>query len=76
MNVVGFKRGYGYMDEVLALAKPFGKVVRHLVLDVRPEVTALRCCPDHLNHSSFAVAIQTFLMRDHLMQCVEMFIMH
>lgn len=43
MNVVGFKRGYGYLDEVLALAKPFGKVVRHLVLDVRPEVTALRC---------------------------------
>lgn len=37
MNVVGFKRGYGYLDEVLALAKPFGKVVRHLVLDVRPE---------------------------------------
>ncbi|XDV37018.1 hypothetical protein PO909_006712, partial [Leuciscus waleckii] len=37
VNVVGFKRGYGYIDEVLALAKPFGKVVRHLVLDVRPE---------------------------------------
>ncbi|XP_052430459.1 matrin-3 isoform X1 [Carassius gibelio] len=37
VNVVGFKRGYGYLDEVLALAKPFGKVVRHLVLDVRPE---------------------------------------
>ncbi|XP_052005559.1 matrin-3-like isoform X1 [Xyrauchen texanus] len=37
VNVVGFKRGYGYLDEVLALAKPFGRVVRHLVLDVRPE---------------------------------------
>lgn len=37
VNVVGFKRGYGYLDEILSLAKPFGKVVRHLVLDVRPE---------------------------------------
>ncbi|XP_067314140.1 matrin-3-like [Pseudorasbora parva] len=37
VNVVGFKRGYGYLDKILALAKPFGKVVRHLVLDVRPE---------------------------------------
>ncbi|XP_056106320.1 matrin-3-like [Rhinichthys klamathensis goyatoka] len=37
INVVGFKRGHGYKDEILALAKPFGKVVRHLVLDVRPE---------------------------------------
>ncbi|KAK1804443.1 hypothetical protein P4O66_020461 [Electrophorus voltai] len=37
VNVVGFKRSYGYLDEILALAKPFGKVVQHLVLDVRPE---------------------------------------
>ncbi|ROL55501.1 Matrin-3 [Anabarilius grahami] len=37
VNVVGFKRGHGYVEEILALAKPFGKVVRHLVLDVRPE---------------------------------------
>ncbi|XP_039510378.1 matrin-3-like [Pimephales promelas] len=37
VNVVGFKRGYGYLDEILNLAKPFGKVVRNLVLDVRPE---------------------------------------
>ncbi|XP_036424400.1 matrin 3-like 1.2 isoform X2 [Colossoma macropomum] len=37
VNVVGFKRGYGYLDEILSLAKPFGKVVRHLVLNVRPE---------------------------------------
>ncbi|GAA6099198.1 matrin 3-like 1.2 [Tachysurus ichikawai] len=37
VNVVGFKRGYGYLDEILALAKPFGKVVRHLVLHSRPE---------------------------------------
>lgn len=42
VNVVGFKRGFGYLDEILALAKPFGTVVRHLVLDVRPEVTALK----------------------------------
>ncbi|XP_060741572.1 matrin 3-like 1.2 [Tachysurus vachellii] len=37
VNVVGFKRGYGYLDEILSLAKPFGKVVRHLVLHSRPE---------------------------------------
>ncbi|MCJ8734230.1 hypothetical protein PDJAM_G00232950 [Pangasius djambal] len=37
VNVVGFKRSYGYLDEILALAKPFGKVVRHLVLHSRPE---------------------------------------
>ncbi|KAM9470731.1 matrin 3-like 1.2 isoform 2-T2 [Clarias gariepinus] len=37
VNVVGFKRNYGYLDEILALAKPFGKVVRHLVLHSRPE---------------------------------------
>ncbi|KAA0709209.1 Matrin-3 [Triplophysa tibetana] len=37
VNVVGFKRGFGYLEEILALAKPFGTVVRHLVLDVRPE---------------------------------------
>lgn len=38
VNVVGFKRSYGYLDEILTLAKPFGKVVRHLVLHSRPEV--------------------------------------
>ncbi|XP_039510379.1 matrin-3-like isoform X1 [Pimephales promelas] len=37
INVIGFKRGHDYKDEILALAKPFGKVVRHLILDVRPE---------------------------------------
>ncbi|KAJ8338456.1 hypothetical protein SKAU_G00374220 [Synaphobranchus kaupii] len=37
VNVVGFKRGHNYLQEILNLAKPFGKVVRHLVLDVRPE---------------------------------------
>ncbi|XP_066505333.1 matrin 3-like 1.2 [Hoplias malabaricus] len=37
VNVVGFKRGYGYLDEIMSLAKPFGKVVRSLVLNVRPE---------------------------------------
>lgn len=38
VNVVGFKRAYGFLNEILALAKPFGTVVQHLVLDVRPEV--------------------------------------
>ncbi|TRY97457.1 hypothetical protein DNTS_008199 [Danionella cerebrum] len=37
VNVVGFKRAFGYLQEILALSKPFGTVVRHLVLDVRPE---------------------------------------
>ncbi|XP_076148522.1 matrin 3-like 1.2 [Alosa pseudoharengus] len=37
VNVVGFRRGIDYLDEILSLAKPFGKVVRHLVLNVRPE---------------------------------------
>uniref|UniRef100_A0A8C7TBI4 Matrin 3-like 1.1 n=1 Tax=Oncorhynchus mykiss TaxID=8022 RepID=A0A8C7TBI4_ONCMY len=37
VNVVGFKRAYGFLNEILALAKPFGTVVQHLVLDVRPE---------------------------------------
>ncbi|XP_026859383.2 matrin-3-like [Electrophorus electricus] len=37
VNISGFKHSFGHLDEILALAKPFGKVVRHLVLDVRPE---------------------------------------
>ncbi|KAM4621087.1 uncharacterized protein ACJ7VT_005514 [Polymixia lowei] len=37
VNIVGFRRGYGFLNELLALAKPFGKVVKHLVLDLRPE---------------------------------------
>ncbi|XP_064874405.1 matrin-3-like [Oncorhynchus nerka] len=37
VNVVGFKRAYGFLNKILALAKPFGTVVQHLVLDVRPE---------------------------------------
>ncbi|KAG9346311.1 hypothetical protein JZ751_006622 [Albula glossodonta] len=37
VNVVGFKRGHNFLEEILNLAKPFGKVVRHLVLDTRPE---------------------------------------
>lgn len=37
MNIVGFRRGYNFLNELLALAKPFGKVVKHLVLDLRPE---------------------------------------
>ncbi|XP_026198381.1 matrin 3-like 1.2 [Anabas testudineus] len=37
VNIVGFRRGYNYLNELLGLAKPFGKVVKHLVLDLRPE---------------------------------------
>uniref|UniRef100_UPI0037E809CE matrin 3-like 1.2 isoform X2 n=1 Tax=Semicossyphus pulcher TaxID=241346 RepID=UPI0037E809CE len=37
VNIVGFRRGYKFLDELLGLAKPFGKVVKHLVLDLRPE---------------------------------------
>ncbi|KAJ8015074.1 hypothetical protein DPEC_G00022350 [Dallia pectoralis] len=37
VNVGGFKRSYGFINEILALAKPFGTVVQHLVLDLRPE---------------------------------------
>uniref|UniRef100_I3J9M5 Matrin 3-like 1.1 n=1 Tax=Oreochromis niloticus TaxID=8128 RepID=I3J9M5_ORENI len=37
VNIVGFRRGYQYLNELLRLAQPFGKVVRHLVLDLRPE---------------------------------------
>ncbi|KAM6952748.1 matrin 3-like 1.2 isoform 2-T2 [Lycodopsis pacificus] len=37
VNIVGFRRGYNFMNELQGLAKPFGKVVKHLVLDLRPE---------------------------------------
>uniref|UniRef100_A0A3P9KJ51 Matrin-3 n=1 Tax=Oryzias latipes TaxID=8090 RepID=A0A3P9KJ51_ORYLA len=37
VNIVGFRRGYNFVNELLELAKPFGKVVKHLVLDLRPE---------------------------------------
>ncbi|XP_030595080.1 matrin-3-like isoform X2 [Archocentrus centrarchus] len=37
VNIVGFRRGYQYLNELLRLAQPFGKVVKHLVLDLRPE---------------------------------------
>ncbi|XP_039976056.1 matrin 3-like 1.2 isoform X2 [Xiphias gladius] len=37
VNIVGFRRGYNFLNELLGLAKPFGKVVKHLVLDLRPE---------------------------------------
>ncbi|KAG7219137.1 hypothetical protein INR49_019299 [Caranx melampygus] len=37
VNIVGFRRGYNFLSELLGLAKPFGKVVKHLVLDLRPE---------------------------------------
>lgn len=35
--VIGFRRGYNFLNELMQLAKPFGKVVRHLVLDMRPK---------------------------------------
>lgn len=38
VNIVGFRRGYNFLNELLALAKPFGQVVKHLVLDLRAEV--------------------------------------
>lgn len=38
VNVMGFRRGHNFLSELLALATPFGKVVKHLVLDLRPEV--------------------------------------
>ncbi|XP_008301671.1 matrin 3-like 1.2 [Stegastes partitus] len=37
VNIVGFRRGHNFLNELLGLAKPFGKVVKHLVLDLRPE---------------------------------------
>lgn len=38
VNIVGFRRGYNFLNELLALARPFGTVVKHLVLDLRAEV--------------------------------------
>lgn len=38
VNVVEFRRGHSFLQEILNLVKPFGGVVRHLVLDARPEV--------------------------------------
>ncbi|CAK6977248.1 LOW QUALITY PROTEIN: matrin-3-like [Scomber scombrus] len=37
VNIVGFRRGFNFTNELLGLAKPFGKLVKHLVLDLRPE---------------------------------------
>ncbi|XP_042274294.1 matrin 3-like 1.2 isoform X1 [Thunnus maccoyii] len=37
VNIVGFRRGFNFSNELLGLAKPFGKLVKHLVLDLRPE---------------------------------------
>nr|XP_046261503.1 matrin 3-like 1.2 [Scatophagus argus]XP_046261504.1 matrin 3-like 1.2 [Scatophagus argus] len=37
VNIFGFRRGHNFLKELLALAEPFGKVVKHLVLDLRPE---------------------------------------
>lgn len=44
VNIVGFRRGHNFLNELLALAKPFGKVVKHLVLDLRAEVGTGRGC--------------------------------
>ncbi|XP_052373112.1 putative nuclease HARBI1 [Oncorhynchus keta] len=44
VNVVGFKRAYGFLNEILALAKPFGTVVQHLVLDVSPKMVCNADC--------------------------------
>ncbi|XP_061747944.1 matrin-3-like isoform X2 [Nerophis ophidion] len=37
VNVTGFRRGHNFLNELLGLTKPFGKLVRHLVLDRKPE---------------------------------------
>uniref|UniRef100_A0A3Q3AFZ8 Uncharacterized LOC108249225 n=1 Tax=Kryptolebias marmoratus TaxID=37003 RepID=A0A3Q3AFZ8_KRYMA len=37
VSIMGFRRGYNFLHELLALAKPFGKVEKHLVLDRRAE---------------------------------------
>uniref|UniRef100_A0A3Q3FYF0 Matrin-3-like n=1 Tax=Labrus bergylta TaxID=56723 RepID=A0A3Q3FYF0_9LABR len=37
VNIVGFRRGYNFLEELLGLAQPFGKLVKHLVLDLKPE---------------------------------------
>lgn len=61
VNVVGFKRGYGYLDEILSLAKPFGKVVRHLVLHSRPEVILL-LLPSTVIIRFFSLFVHTFYL--------------
>ncbi|KAJ0023534.1 hypothetical protein NQD34_003433 [Periophthalmus magnuspinnatus] len=33
--VVGFKKGYNHLNELMQLAQPFGKVVRYLILDMQ-----------------------------------------
>ncbi|XP_055016086.1 matrin 3-like 1.2 isoform X2 [Boleophthalmus pectinirostris] len=33
--VMGFKKGYNHLNELMQLAQPFGKVVRHLVLNMQ-----------------------------------------
>lgn len=43
VNIVGFRRGYNFLSELLGLATPFGKVVKHLVLDLRAEVRPAHC---------------------------------
>lgn len=55
VNIVGFRRGYNYLNELLGLAKPFGTVVKHLVLDLRPEVHGYA-----QGSSSVVVAVDVF----------------
>lgn len=53
VNIVGFRRGYNFLNELLALAKPFGRVVKHLVLDLRAEVELLSlACPPPRFHGN------------------------
>lgn len=51
VNIIGFRRGYNFLNELLALAKPFGRVVRHLVLDLRPKVD--RILQNHVSQQAF-----------------------
>nr|XP_015205383.1 PREDICTED: matrin-3-like [Lepisosteus oculatus]XP_015205384.1 PREDICTED: matrin-3-like [Lepisosteus oculatus]XP_015205385.1 PREDICTED: matrin-3-like [Lepisosteus oculatus] len=46
VNVRGFKRGYNFLTDILKLAKPFGKVVQHLVLDTRHEAFLEMATPE------------------------------
>lgn len=48
VNIVGFRRGYNFLNELLGLAKPFGKVVKHLVLDLRAEVKQTTAAADRV----------------------------
>lgn len=61
VNIVGFRRGYQYLNELLRLAQPFGKVVKHLVLDLRPEV-----------HQNSLTVFKIFKIRDEFRKSVKL----